>query len=94
MELWACYKYNQAFSEPVTSRDNLVPMYFAGHSQNIVIDYLLKQEMAKEIRREYYNNKDSLRIEISTPFALGTRLEVYVITPLHIVNGKTLEVNP
>jgi hypothetical protein len=91
VKLWACYIHNKAFEEAVTSHNNLTPMHFAGRSQETVIEYLLKEEMATETRREYYNNDKSLRIEISVPFALGTRLEVYVITPLHIVNAKTPE---
>jgi hypothetical protein len=88
MKLWACYEHNKLFEESVLSQRDLTPTHFAGKSQEAVIKHLLKEQMATEIRREYYNNDKCLRIEISTPFALGTRLEVYVIAPLYLVNGK------
>jgi len=93
VKLWACYHYNKPFEESVLFQKDLTPTHFAGRSQEVIIKHLLKEEMATEIRREYYNNDKCLRVEISTPFALGTRLVVYVITPLYIVNGKTLEAN-
>lgn len=93
MKLWACYEHNKPFEESVSSQRNLTPTHFAGSSQEIVVRHLLKEQMATEIRREYYNNEKCLRVEISSPFALGTRLEVYVIAPLYIVNGKTFKVS-
>jgi hypothetical protein len=85
-KMFSCYQFNGDMDDFVGHLPFVLdPLNVAASSQKKLIEYLAENE-GKEVRREYYNNNDCVKIEIERNMMGKVVRRVYVIIPVFVLD--------